>query len=433
METKWIFIVIATVATAGVAGALALSSTSDINNSTNTQMPDTIEVEPAKLTIYASFFPIYEFTKGVAGDHATVELLIPSNVEPHDYEITPQTLVDLKDADVLVYNGAEFEPFVEQIIESGEFDHLVFVDASEGIELISATEEHDEHEDEHGDSHAEEFAEEIEHVIEEFEHGHIDASQAIASIEEILHEHEDDGHDHGNETLENIEEQLHEIEEGHVSADQGIEEIHHLVSGEDVHDEEHEKEDEHEEHDGHDHGSYQYDPHVWLDPILAKQQVLTIGDALLNNANSPLGLKFEENAIRYAEKLDALDASIREDLATCKKDTFVPFHNAFTYFAERYDLHAESLVGISPHSNPSPAEIEELIHFAEEHDIKYFFHEEFVNTKVADVLAEELGGGILIFSPLEGLTDDDITNKRTSYFEKMNFNIEQLKIALECN
>ena len=37
----------------------------------------------------------------------------------------------------------------------------MFVDASEGIELISATEDHDEHEDEHGDSHAEEFAEEI--------------------------------------------------------------------------------------------------------------------------------------------------------------------------------------------------------------------------------------------------------------------------------
>ena len=46
-----------------------------------------------------------------------------------------------------------------------------------------------------------------------------------------------------------------------------------------------------EEHDGHGHGSYQYDPHVWLDPTLAKQQVLTIGDALSNVANSPLGIK----------------------------------------------------------------------------------------------------------------------------------------------
>ena len=435
METKWIFIVIAAVATAGVAGALALSSTSDINNSTDTQMSDTIAVEPAKLTVYASFFPIYEFTKGVAGDHATVELLIPSNVEPHDYEITPKTLVDLKDADVLVYNGAEFEPFVEQIIESGEFDHLVFVDTSEGIELISATEDHDEHDDEHDDSHAEEFTEEIAEVIEEFEEGHMTESQTITAIEEILHEHEGDGHDHGAGAIEDIEKVLHEIEDGHIEGPHGIEEIHHLVSGEDVHDEDHEKEDEHEEHDGHDghgHGSYQFDPHVWLDPILAKQQVLTIGDALHNVENSSSESKFKENAIRYAEKLDALDASIREDLSTCKRDTFVPFHNAFTYFAERYDLHAESLVGLSPHSNPSPAEIEELIHFAEEHDIKYFFHEEFVDTKVADVLAEELGGGILIFSPLEGLTDDDIQNQRTSYFDKMNYNIEQLKIALEC-
>ena len=437
MKTGALIIGIVAAISVGVGVAIfGLSSQSDITESTSIpDNADTIIVEPTKLTVYASFFPIYEFTKGVAGDYADVELLIPSNVEPHDYEITPQTLVDLKSADVLVYNGAEFEPFVEQIIDSGEFNHLVFVDTTEGIELLSPTEEHDEHDEhegEHGDSHAEEFTEEIAEVIEEFEEGHMTESQTIVAIEEILHEHEGDGHDHGEGIIEDIEKLLHEIEDGHIEGPHGIEEIHHLVSGEDVHDEDHEKEDEHEEHDGHGHGSFQYDPHVWLDPVLAKQQVLTIGDGLLNAANSPLGLKFEENAISYAEKLDALDANIREELSTCKKDTFVPFHNAFTYFAERYDLHAESLVGLSPHSNPSPAEIEEMIHFAEEHDIKYFFHEEFVDTKVSDVLADELGGGILIFSPLEGLTDDDIANKRTSYFDKMNYNIEQLKIALEC-
>ena len=46
---------------------------------------------------------------------------------------------------------------------------------------------------------------------------------------------------------------------------------------------------------------------------------------------------------------------LEQDLSTCKKDTFVPFHNAFTYFAKRYDLHAESLVGLEPHANPSPS------------------------------------------------------------------------------
>lgn len=408
-----------------------LPSQSDMPESTSNMQTAVPITEPTKLTVYTSFYPIYEFTKGIAGDHATVEVLIPNNVEPHDYEITPQRLVALKNADVLVYNGADFEPFVEQIIESGEFDNLMFVDASDGIELLSGTEEHEEHEDEeHSDSHAEEFAEEIEQTIEEFEHGHMTESQTLEAIEEILHEHEGDGHDHGNNTIESVEEILHEIEDGHTSPEEGIEEIHHIIL--DI-EEEHGSEEEHEDHDGHGHGSYQYDPHVWLDPILAKQQVFTIRDGLSNAADSSLGLKFEENAISYAEKLDALDANIRQELSTCKKDTFVPFHNAFTYFAIRYDLHAESIAGLDPHSNPSPAEIEELIHFAEEHDIKYFFHEEFVDTKVADVLADEIGGGILIFSPLEGLTDEDVQNKRTSYFDKMNYNIEQLKVALECN
>ena len=94
---------------------------------------------------------------------------------------------------------------------------------------------------------AEEFAEEIEHVIEEFEHGHIDETQTLAKIEEILHEHEGDGHDHGNETIEKIEAVLHEIEDGHMSAEEGLEEIHHIVL--EIKEEEH---DDHGDEEGHD-------------------------------------------------------------------------------------------------------------------------------------------------------------------------------------
>ena len=95
----------------GVGAAIFfLPSQSDIPESTNNAQTADPMTEPTKLVIYASFFPIYEFTKGVVGDHSTVEILIPNNVEPHDYELTPQRLVALKNADVLVYNGADFEP-----------------------------------------------------------------------------------------------------------------------------------------------------------------------------------------------------------------------------------------------------------------------------------------------------------------------------------
>ena len=147
-----------------------------------------------------------------------------------------------------------------------------FVRASDGIKLIKPDDEHE--------GHAEEFAEEIEKTIEEFEHGHMTESETLEKIEGILHEHEGDGHEHGSETIESIEEVLHEIEDGHMTAEGGIEEIHHIVlkiEGDGHGD----KEEEHDEHEGHGHHhDYEFDPHIWLDPFLVKQQVNNIRDGL---------------------------------------------------------------------------------------------------------------------------------------------------------
>lgn len=60
------------------------------------------------------------------------------------------------------------------------------------------------------------------------------------------------------------------------------------------------------------------DPHVWLDPILAKQQISKIRDALTkidpNNASY-----YNENARKFMSELDNLDATIRSQLANCEK------------------------------------------------------------------------------------------------------------------
>ncbi|MGH1522403.1 MAG: hypothetical protein ACRBB2_08675, partial [Nitrosopumilus sp.] len=135
-----------------------------------------------------------------------------------------------------------------------------FVKASEGIEMMKSND------DDHDETHVDEFAYEIEEIIEEFEHGHVADSQAIEQIESALHEHEGDGHGHGNMTIEKIEEVLREIEEGHVSPEEGIEDMHHIILQVEDGDETKHVE---EEHGGHDH-DFEFDPHIWLDPILVK-------------------------------------------------------------------------------------------------------------------------------------------------------------------
>ena len=394
-----------------------------------------------KITILTSFYPYHEFTKNIAGDFAEVKQFMPTGVEAHDWEPRAQEIQSLQDADVFVYNGLGMEPYVDQIIESGEFDNVLFVKASEGIELLAFEDDHDDHakEDEHDEhddheSHAEEFYEEIALVIEEFEHGHMTESQSIEAIEEILHEHEGDGHDHGAGAIEEIEHVLHEIEDGHIEGPEGLEEIHHLVSGEDVHDE-HAKEDDHDEHEkenghhGHDH-DYEFDPHIWLDPILVKQQVNVIRDGLIQ-VDPDNKENYEENARIYNDKLDALDMKIGSALSSCQKDTIVPYHNAFTYLGERYDIHIMALGGMAPDSEASAAEIAEFVDFVKDNDIKVIFSEELVDPRLAEVIAEEANAQVMLFSPLEALSKEE-AGTNVSYIDKMEDNLDSLKVALEC-
>ena len=437
------------IAIAAIASVVAFSGIS--NDSVSMDTPDEVNQanlvpQEEKLTVLTSFYPYHEFTKNVAGDFAEVKSFMPSGVEAHDWEPRAQEIQSLKDADVFVYNGLGMEAYIENIIESGEFDNVLFVKASEGVELLAFEDGHDDHDDhakEDGhddhDSHAEEFYEEIALVIEEFEHGHMTESQSIEAIEEILHEHEGDGHDHGAGAIEEIEHVLHEIEDGHIEGSEGLEEIHHLVSGEDVHDE-HAKEDEHDEHDdhddhekgghdGHDH-DYEFDPHIWLDPILVKQQVNVIRDGLIQ-ADPQNKEHYEENARIFNNKMDALDMKIGSALSSCQKDTIVPYHNAFTYLGERYDIHIMALGGMAPDSEASAAEIAEFVDFVKDNDIKVIFSEELVDPRLAEVIAEEANAQVMLFSPLEALSPEEV-GTNVSYIDKMEQNLDSLKVALEC-
>ncbi len=394
--------------------AVAVIMSTMLGVSDNSEISESTPLQNNKIQVLASFYPYYEFTKNVAGDYATVVQYMPSGIEAHDWEPRPQEIQALKDADVFVYNGLGMEPYVDNMISSGEFDNALFVKAYEGIELIKPSEGHE--------AHAEDFVEDIDHVIEEFEESHIDATQALVNIEEILHEHEGDGHDHGNETIEQIESVLHEIEEGHMNAEEGIEEIHHIIL--DIEGDGHES----EEH-GH-HHDFEFDPHIWLDPILVKQQVNNIRDGLIE-ADPQNKEHYEQNAVSYNKKLDELDVKIKSSLLSCKKDTFVPFHNAFTYLAERYDVKIMALGGIAPDSEATAAELAEFVDFVKDNEIKVIFAEELVDPRLAEVIADEAGAEVLLFSPLEALTPEEL-GKNISYIDKMEQNMDSLKVALEC-
>jgi len=165
------------------------------------------------------------------------------------------------------------------------------------------------------------------------------------------------------------------------------------------------------------------DPHIWLNPITAKIQVQNIADSLI--VIDPKNQKYySENRDSYLVKLDALDAKIRSELVSCNSD-FIAFHKAFLYFADEYGLVQHTIIDSNnPHAEPTSQTLEQIILLAQELDINVIFTEAAADARTSQVIANEIGGKVLVLSPLE-IGDDD-----TNYIQKMEENLSNLKEAL---
>ena len=185
---------------------------------------------------------------------------------------------------------------------------------------------------------------------------------------------------------------------------------------------------DHAENDEHRLGDF--DPHVWLDPILVKQQVNNIRDGLAL-ADPDNESYYFQNAADYNAKLDSLDAKIQDGLTDCMQDTIVPFHTAFAYFGDRYGVKITPLGGQAPNAEASAADIAEFIDFVRDNDIKVVFSEDLVDPRLAETIAVEAGAETLVLSPIEALTPEE-ASAGVTYLDKMEKNLISLRTALEC-
>lgn len=330
------------------------------------------ETETAKLNVQVSFYPMYEFTKNVAGDLADVHTLVPAGMEPHDWEPTPQDIASIEKADVLVYNGAGMESWIDQVTGSLSNTSLIQVEASKGINLLEGG-EHDHH---HEDSEA-----------TEHEHDHDHANEATTE------EHDHD-HDHADEVT--TEEHVHD----------------HDAEAEAGHD--------------HDHGGL--DPHVWLSPALAVKEVRNI-EAGLAQAAPEHAEQFKQNADAYIAQLESLDQDFKVAVTDSKRKDFITQHAAFGYLAKEYDLQQVPIAGLSPEQEPSAAQMASVIDFAKEHQVKTIFFETLVSSKVSETIASEVGAKTAVLNPIEGLTEEEMA-AGMDYISVMRQNLEALKLAL---
>ncbi len=181
-----------------------------------------------------------------------------------------------------------------------------------------------------------------------------------------------------------------------------------------------EGEDEHGHH-GHDHHHHgEGDPHVWLDPVLAQQQVANIRDELIainpNNADS-----YNSNADSYIQQLQELDNEFQQRLASVKGCKFITFHDAFRYLAQRYGLEQEAIIEI-PEDSITPKDIRRVQKAAKKHKVNALFTEPGIEDQRIQQISSDLNLPLEAIDPLEsGETDPQY------YFQAMRRNLEALE------
>jgi len=283
---------------------------------TDSSLQFTKEENFTEIHAIASFYPLYEFARQVGHDKVDVQLLVPTGVEPHEWEPTIQEVLQMQKADFIIINGIGFENWVDSLEELNYQGTIV--DTSTGI---------------------------------------------IVQDSEIISNHD----------FKKVDNKFG-------------------------------------------------DPHIWLNPVLAKIQVQNIADAF--SKSDPQNTKFyQTNAQNYNLKLDQLDSKIRNELSSCNHD-FIVFHNAFSYFAKEYDLNQHAIISSNePHGEPGAKTLETIINTAKELQIQIVFTEDTADPRISNVIANEFGGRILVLSPIEIANDED-------YISRMNQNLDNLKEAL---
>jgi len=164
-------------------------------------------------------------------------------------------------------------------------------------------------------------------------------------------------------------------------------------------------------------------PHIWLDPLRAINQVENIRDGLVK-ADPSCAASYRSNAATYVAKLKTLNAEITNQLNPYQRKIFVAFHDFAPYFAERYKLTADFLVDV-PELNPSPADLLRVAADVKRSQLKALLSEPQEGERSFNALAKDLGVKVSVFDPMETGSLQASLNPDT-YFKVMRSNVADL-------
>lgn len=178
------------------------------------------------------------------------------------------------------------------------------------------------------------------------------------------------------------------------------------------------------DHEGHDHDHGDFDPHIWMNPMNAYQQMKNIKDAFV--AVDPENQTYyEDNFKHYGAQFEALNNDFKTQLSDVPNKEVVVDHTAYGYMLEPYGIEQVAIAGSLLSSEPTAKQVDESIEYIKREQIKSIYMESLSNDKLLNTIAKETGVKILKLNTLESLSKQDL-DAGNDYFKVMNENLESL-------
>lgn len=339
-----------------------------------------------RLKIVTSLFPYYDMARAVIGDVKGIDLkmIVTPGQDSHSFEPTPSDVIQMENADVLIYNGGSLETWIDTLLDSLNNKNQIQMKMMDYVDVLN-----------------EEIVEGMDTRFEEHDHDE--------------HSHKEDNHNKENHKEDSHSEDSYNQEEGSHSEDS----LKH---------EEHSHDSEVSDHEEESHN--ETDEHIWTSPvneiIMTEKICETLSKALPEEKEN-----FQKNAKNYISQLKELDNEFRTIVENAKTKEII-FADKFPlqYFAKEYGLkYYAAFPGCGSDMEPSAKTIAFLVDKIKEDNIKAVFYLELSSHIVADAIETDTGAKPLQFNSCHNITQKQFDSGVT-YVDLMKENVNNLKIAL---
>ena len=332
-----------------------------------------------RLKIVTSLFPYYDMARAVIGDVKGIDLkmTVTPGQDSHSFEPTPSDVIQMENADVLIYNGGSLETWIDTLLDSLNNKNQIQMKMMDYVDVLN-----------------EEIVEGMDTRFEEHDHDE--------------HSHKEDNHNKEKHKEDSHSEENHK-EDNHSEDSSNDSEFHNEDS-----------EEEHEE----------TDEHIWTSPvneiIMTEKICETLSKALPEEKEN-----FQKNAENYISQLKELDNEFRTIVENAKINEII-FADKFPlqYFAKEYGLkYYAAFPGCGSDMEPSAKTIGFLVDKIKEDNIKAVFYLELSSHIVADAIETDTGAKPFQFNSCHNITQKQFDSGVT-YVDLMKENVNNLKIAL---